>query len=106
MYITDGKGLPLHNRDRPGRSIEPAGGEQIVPIRLFVKDAVFGPEAISAMNAAFVDVCNEAAGRSDVSKETIAATIIQLARRGETDPIVLRETALRELDLSRPAKKP
>ena len=69
----------------------------------FLKNTAFGPEAISAMSRAFEDVCKavEASGRSDVAKETIAATIIQVAQRNETDPIVLREMTLSELGLSR-----
>jgi hypothetical protein len=77
-----------------------------VPIRIFLKDAVFSPEVISAMNAAFEDVCKEVFGRSDISKETVAAMIIELARRGEADPVVLREMMLGELGLSRSPEKP
>jgi hypothetical protein len=55
------------------------------------------------MAAAFEDVRKtmEASGRSDVAQETIAAKIIELARTGETDPVVLREMALSEFGLSR-----
>ena len=74
--------------------------ERVVPIRPFLKNAAFGPEVISAMSAAFEDVCKEASGHSNVTKETIAAKIIQLAQGGETDPIILRETTLSELGLS------
>jgi hypothetical protein len=63
--------------------------------------AVFGPETLSVMSAVFNDVCKavEASGRSDVIKEMIASRIIHLARRGETDPIAMREAVLRELGL-------
>jgi hypothetical protein len=75
-----------------------------VPITPFLGDAVFGPEALSVMSAAFEDVCKavEVSGRSDVTKEVIASLIIELARRGETDPVAMREMVLRELGLSRP----
>ena len=74
-----------------------------MPIKPFLKNAVFGPDAISVMGIAFVDVCNflETSGRSDIPKENIAAIIIQLAQRNETDPIVLREMTLSQLGLSR-----
>jgi hypothetical protein len=77
--------------------------QAFVPITPFLKNAAFGPDAISVMSTAFVDVCKvlEASGRSDVAKEVIAATIIQLAQRNETDPIVLREMTLSELGVSR-----
>jgi hypothetical protein len=73
-----------------------------VPIRPYLKEGAFGPEAVSAMSAAFQDVCQalEAAGRSDLAKGTIAAKIIDLARSGETDAVVLREMALSEFGVS------
>ena len=81
-----------------------AGGraEHVVPIRPFIKDIAFGPEVASVMGAAFEGVCKalEVSGRSDVSKELIATKIIQLARGGETDPVVLREMVLSKLGLS------
>ncbi len=65
----------------------------------------FSPDVISVMATAFEVVCKalEASGRSDITKETIAAKIIELARGGETDPVVLREMALSEFGLSRSA---
>jgi hypothetical protein len=77
-----------------------------VPITPFLGDAVFGPEGLSVMSAAFEDVCKavEVSGRSDVTKEVIATRIIELARRGETDPIAMREVVLSELGLSTPRK--
>jgi len=80
--------------------------ERVVPIRPFLKNAAFGPEVISAMSAAFEDVCKEASGHSNVTKETIAAKIIQLAQGGETDPIILREMMLSELGLSQSPEMP
>ena len=77
-----------------------------MPIRPFLKDAVFDPEIISAMGTAFEDVCKALAGRSEFAKETIADKIIVLARGGKTDPIVLRDTLLSELGLSQLRKEP
>jgi hypothetical protein len=78
-----------------------------VPIRPFLKDAVFGPDVISAMSTAFEDVCKalEASDRSDVTKEIIAAKIIQMTQEGETDPIVLRKMVLSELGLPQSGEK-
>ncbi len=77
-----------------------------MPIRPFFKDAVFDPEVISAMGTAFEDVCKALAGRSEFAKETIADKILVLARGGEIDPIVLRDTVLSELGLSPLPKEP
>jgi hypothetical protein len=77
-----------------------------VPIRPYLKEGAFGPEVVDAMATAFSDLCKtlEASGRSDLSKELIATKIIELARAGETDPVVLREMASSELGISRMAK--
>jgi len=79
-----------------------------MPIRPYLKDAVFDPEIISVMGTAFEDVCKalEVSGRTDVNEEIVAARIIALARGGETHPIVLREKVLSELDLLRWRKAP
>ena len=79
-----------------------------MPIRPFLKGAVFDPEVVSVMGTAFEDVCKalEASGRTDVTREIIAIKIIQLARGGETHPIVLREKVLSELGLLRLRNEP
>ena len=71
-------------------------------ISAYLKEGAYGPEAIAAMAAAFDDVCKavEAAGRSDVTRDTLALKIIDLARNGESDAVVLREMALTELGLA------
>ena len=71
-------------------------------ISAYLKDGAYGPEAIAAMAAAFDDVCKaiEAAGRSDVTRDTLALKIIDLAPNGESDAVVLREMALTELGLA------
>jgi hypothetical protein len=73
-----------------------------VPIRPFIKDGAFGPDVISVMAKAFEDVCKaiDVSDHPDITKETIATKIIELARGGETDPIVLREMALSEFGLA------
>jgi hypothetical protein len=84
------------------------GKEHRVPIRPYIKEGAFGPEAVSAMATAFEDACTAltASARADIAKETIAAKVIELARGGETDPIVLREMVLSEFGLSRVSKQP
>jgi hypothetical protein len=79
-----------------------------MPIRAFLKGAVFGPEVISVMGTAFEDVCQtvKVSGRTDITKEIVATKIIQLARDGETHPIALRENVLSELGLLRLRKEP
>ena len=76
--------------------------EHHVPIRPYLKEGAFSPEAVSVLAAAFEDVCKalDAAGRSDLSKDAVAIKIIELARAGETDAVVLRELALSEFGLS------
>jgi hypothetical protein len=59
-------------------------------------DTVFEPEATQAMSAAFDDACrvlnlSECAARE---REAVAVRIIELARRGERDPLRLSERAL------------
>jgi hypothetical protein len=73
-----------------------------VPIGPYLKEGAFDPELVSVMAVAFEDVYKalDAAGVSDVSKDMIAAKIIDLTRGGETDPVVLRELALSEFGLS------
>jgi hypothetical protein len=79
-----------------------------VPIRPYLKEGAFGPDVVSAMAVAFEDVRKALAnsGRSDITKETIAAKVIELARGGEIDPVVLREMVLSEFGLARSAKGP
>jgi hypothetical protein len=89
-----------------GRGRLSGSGAGVVPIRSYVKEGAFGPEMVAAMGAAFQDVCKtiEASGRSELTRETIAAKIIELARTGEADPVVLREMTLSEFGLSRLSK--
>jgi hypothetical protein len=68
-------------------------------IRSYLDDAgTFGPEAIDAMSRAFSDACNALnmfAGATH-GREVIAAGVIELARRGLTDPAALRDQVLSE----------
>jgi hypothetical protein len=82
------------------------GKENLLPIGPYIKEGAFGPDVISAMATAFEDACTilATADRSDITKEAIATKIIELARGGEIDPVVLREMVLSELGLSRASK--
>jgi hypothetical protein len=68
-------------------------------IMQFMPDqSVFEPEVTQAMSAAFDDACRalnltDSAARE---REAVAVRIIELARRGERDPIRLSERVLRE----------
>jgi hypothetical protein len=103
MYITDSIRQLAHNHDgwEAGRASLKGEEQYLVPIRAFIKDGAFGPDVISVMATAFEAVCKtlETSGRSDITKETIATKIIELACGGETDPVVLHEMVLSELGL-------
>jgi hypothetical protein len=61
--------------------------------------AVFNPEAVKALAAAFDGACAalNVIDRTDPRATIVAKKIIEHARRGERDPIRLREAALSEL---------
>ena len=65
----------------------------------FLKDqSVFEPETTQAMSIAFDEAC-QALKLSDKAmreRETVAVRIIEWARRGERDPVRLRERVLRD----------
>lgn len=65
----------------------------------FIKDqSVFEPEATQAMSAAFDEACRalKLAEGATREREAVAVRIIELARRGERDPIRLSQTVLRD----------
>jgi hypothetical protein len=67
---------------------------EIVP---FLRGAAFEPAHIAAMSLALDDVCRALnIGDNAVAKEVIAMRIIELARRGERDPVKLRDRLLAE----------
>jgi hypothetical protein len=107
MYITDDAPHLAQNYD--SRNSERARERGwVMPIKPFLKGAIFDPEIVSVMGTAFEDVWKalEASSRTDVTKEIVAIKIIQLARAGETHPIVLREKVLSELGLLRLRNEP
>jgi hypothetical protein len=67
-------------------------------IRQYVHVSAFEPVDIDAMSFALDGVC-ESLGLSDEAtgaKQVIAERILELARRGERDPISLRDRVLKE----------
>jgi hypothetical protein len=73
-----------------------------MPIRPFLKDEQFDPAVVSAMDAAFRDICRGLKEQCplDVSADVVASKIIEAAKGGETDPAVLREMVLDELGMA------
>jgi hypothetical protein len=65
--------------------------------RLF-KNRAFGPDDIKVLTAAYEDALRTLrTNRSDPTTEIVAKKIIELAQRGERDPVRLRERAIRSL---------
>ncbi len=61
------------------------------------ESAVFEPQEIEAMSGVLDDVCKKLAPSGDASaREVFAMRIIDLARRGERDPVKLRARVLAE----------
>jgi hypothetical protein len=67
----------------------------------FIRESVFGPEAVANMGDAFDRACTASAqlGQPSVVHEVIATRIIELAKSGERNPQVLCEHALASLGL-------
>jgi hypothetical protein len=79
-----------------------------MPLTPYLKEAVFDPKAIEAMNTAFVAACKslQLLIRDDPMTEIVARKIIDIARTGERDPQRMHDLALlalKESDQRRPA---
>jgi len=60
-------------------------------------ESTFGPDDIKVMSRALEDVCKALNIDGDArARETVAARIIELARRGERDPTKLRDRVVNE----------
>jgi hypothetical protein len=71
----------------------------VVPIRpLLQNEEVFSPEDITALTTAFENVLSDLglADRDDPIVTMVAKRIIELARKGELDPILLRDYVVRQ----------
>ena len=67
-----------------------------MPITQFLKDqGAFGPDDIRAMSRALEEACNALNLNGDArAREAVAIRIIELVRRGERDPIHLRDRVI------------
>jgi hypothetical protein len=75
-----------------------------MPLTPYLKEAVFDPKAIEAMNAAFLAICKSLQlDRRDAARaEFVARKVIDIARAGERDPQRIHDLvllALKESDL-------
>ena len=62
----------------------------------FLEDAAFGPDEIAIMVAAYEVGLTQmnAGGHNDPTAETLAQTIVMLAKQGERDPVRLEQRAI------------
>jgi hypothetical protein len=67
-----------------------------------LKNGVFGPDDVKVLTTAYEEALRalRLKDRSDPATEMIAKKIIELAQRGERDPVRLREYAIRGLSES------
>ena len=74
-----------------------------MPIRSYLEGATFDPEAIRVMTEAYEDVCRtlDLVNRNDPITEMVAKRIIEIAKLGERDPVILRKLALIQLAISK-----
>jgi hypothetical protein len=61
----------------------------------FIQDTAFGPDEIAVMVAAYEVGLTQinSSGHNDPAAETLAQTIVMLAKQGERDPARLQQTA-------------
>ncbi len=66
------------------------------PSTRFLEDAAFGPDEIAIMVAAYEVGLTQinASGHNDPTAETLAQTIVMLAKQGERDPVRLEQRAI------------
>jgi hypothetical protein len=66
-----------------------------MPIHRLLENSAFEPEHIESMAAAFLDLCRELdLGEHDPLREVIARQVIEFGRRGERDPVQLKELVM------------
>jgi hypothetical protein len=80
-----------------------AGTEMATADDPLSRDAVFEPDATHAMAAAFDEICRamELPESAIVPREVVAMRVIELARDGVLDPMLLRERVLDEVRAAR-----
>jgi hypothetical protein len=72
-----------------------------MPLRRFLeRDAVFGPDDLEAMTAAFDQTLHKLGlkDRTDAATAIVARKLIELAKRGERDPAKLCAAVLKSLE--------
>jgi hypothetical protein len=110
MYITDRAAWGAHNpnltlpsaRSRSTARCEALLSKDNVMLHLVPNDRTYSPETVALMTAAFDRVCqsvshqmNEKNGNEDM-RRTLALIILRYVDRGERDPELLADVALRE----------
>jgi hypothetical protein len=77
------------------QSSKPNLGAGAMPIYRLLRDHAFGPEEIKILGDAFEDALRtlRLVNRDDPATEIVAKKIIELAQRGERDPVRLRHAA-------------
>jgi hypothetical protein len=80
----------------------PPAREFAMTIIQFIKNGAFEPDDIKAMSMALDDVCKtlHLTDGAKAAREVIAERIIELARRGERSPTLLRDRVLQESGLA------
>ena len=70
-----------------------------MPIRRYLREAVFDQDAINAMSAAFNAALKELelSDLDDPLVELVAKTVIECARRGELDLASMRDCVMKEI---------
>jgi hypothetical protein len=73
--------------------------EPRMAIYRLLKNYAFGPDEIEVLTTAYEEALRtlRLQNRADPATEMIAKRIIEFARRGERDPVRLREQAIRSL---------
>jgi hypothetical protein len=71
-----------------------------MPLTPYLKEAVFDPKAIEAMNTAFLAICKSLQlNRSDAARmEVVARKVIDIGRTGERDPQKIHDLVLLALN--------
>ena len=67
-----------------------------MPITRLLQDTAFGPDEIAILVAAYEDALRALSlvNRTDLATEMVAKKIIELAKQGERDPVLLRERVI------------
>jgi hypothetical protein len=83
-----------------GTDIPYRGWGFTMPITPFLRGQALDPDAIRAMGIAFQDVCRMLGltDKADAATEAVARKVIELAQRGERDPVRLADAVLKSFE--------